>query len=449
MLTLKQLLAELDYLFDRKNIKELIEFFLTKVIDENTSVYQEVLKYNPYQLIKQIHLERPNEQYISFTFIYIPAQDYSLHAYKHIIDILEDLPPFVFEVSFNKKDFNEQHLISMIVFSNFLHMNMYTSMSDYKSVKRNTSNLYGSRMINIDLDVYNTKYEDYEDDEFYNAMMPCFKQIGIEPSIYMSSGHGKYISFILENNINFKAKGMKDLYQNVCKKIIELLAPFGADAKCSDPTHVFRVPGSINLKTNEEAFIISFDENKTISIGELATNLGIENTKVENKTSKAKTSSNKKKSTPKRKFTMPKSVAKSKYTRVNIQRDEDLQRLLELRNYDIVGFRNIFFHILAVNCFYIGLPEYEVLAYLHSLNNELINPYNAIESVVNYAKKNYDTYLIDENKAIKYTNLDIVKMLSITKEEQKEMQQLIDREEFKQRRCDSSIPFPLALSTKE
>ena len=88
MLTLKQLLSELDYLFDRKNIKELIEFFLTKVIDENTSVYQEVLKYNPYQLIKQIHLERPNEQYISFTFIYIPAQDYSLHAYKHIIDIL-------------------------------------------------------------------------------------------------------------------------------------------------------------------------------------------------------------------------------------------------------------------------------------------------------------------------------------------------------------------------
>lgn len=459
MSKLRQLLSKLDEVFKRKDKKELCDFFSNEIVEIDVPEYQELLKYNPYQYIEQIHLERLNEKYISFTFIYIPSQDYSIYGYKYIIDILEELPPFVFEVSINKKYFNEQHLISMIIFSNYLHLNMYTSMCDYKSVKRISSNLYGSRIINIDLDIYNTQYEDYEDEELYQEMLPYFKQIGIEPSIYINSGHGRYISFILENNINFNSFGMKDLYQKLCKKIIEVLAPFGADAKCSDPTHVFRVPGNINLKTNEEAYIISMDVDRKISLKQLACNLGLSNNssmvcddnslkignKVGNNTSKVgnenNISQNKFGKIKKQEYFMRKNIAKSKYSKVNIQRNEDLQRLLELRHYDIVGHRNIFFHILAINCFYLEMEENEVLTYLHSLNNELANPYNSIDIVVNYAKQNYDKYLENEEKAIKYTNVDIVEMLSITKEEQKEMQQLIDREEYKQRRCDSSIPF--------
>ena len=393
--------------------------------------YKEIIEYEPYKFIEQIHKARLSSQYISFTFIYCPWQDYTIYGYEDIIDILELQDPFVFETAIHKKDFNEQRLISMILFSNHLKMNMYTSMSDYKGVRRNSSNLYGSRMINIDLDVYNTIYENYEDDELLIEMQPYFDKVGIQPSVYINSGNGKYISFILDSNINLKLSSMKDLYQNVCKKMIDLLSPFGADKKCSDPTHVFRVPGSVNMKTNEQAYIVFLDESKTTNISMLAERLGIPKVKKEKKTLKKS----------KKKYTTSKTMAKSKYSKVNEQRHEDLLDLIEMRNYDIEGHRDLFFHIMSVNCFYMGMPEEEVYAVIDDLNNQLKNPLSTIKPIVKYAKENFDKYLEDETKAVKYTNKDIVALLDITPSEQKEMQQFIDEKEAQDRRRESKKPF--------
>ena len=406
-------------------------FFSTELVDTDAPEYKEIKKYEPYSFIEQIHKARLSSQYISFTFIYCPWQDYTIYGYKDIIDILELQDPFVFEVALHKKDFNEQRLISMILFSNHLKMNMYTSMSDYKGVRRNSSNLYGSRMINIDLNVYNTKYEDYEDDELLMEMQPYFDKVGIQPSVYINSGHGKYISFILDSNINLKLSSMKDLYQNVCKKLIDLLSPFGADKKCSDPTHVFRVPRSVNMKTNEQAYIVFLDESKTTNISMLAERLGIPKVKKEKKTFKKS----------KKKYTTSKTMAKSKYSKVNEQRHEDLLDLIEMRNYDIEGHRDLFFHIMSVNCFYMGMPEEEVYSIIDDLNNQLKNPLSTIKPIVKYAKENFDKYLEDETKAVKYTNKDIVALLDITPGEQKKMQQFIDKKEAQDRRRESKKPF--------
>lgn len=421
----------LEKIFESKNQKEMCNFFSTELVDMDAPEYKEIKEYEPYKFIEQIHKARLSSQYISFTFIYCPWQDYTIYGYKDIIDILELQDPFVFETAIHKKDFNEQRLISMILFSNHLKMNMYTSMSDYKCVRRNSSNLYGSRMINIDLDVYNTKYEDYEDDALLIEMQPYFDKVGIQPSVYINSGHGKYISFILDNNINLKLSSMKDLYQNVCKKLIDLLSPFGADKKCSDPTHVFRVPGSVNMKTNEQAYIVFLDESKTTNISMLAERLGIPKVKKEKKTLKKS----------KKKYTTSKTMAKSKYSKVNEQRHEDLLDLIEMRNYDIEGHRDLFFHIMAINCFYMGMPEEEVYSIIDDLNNQLKKPLSTIKPIVKYAKENYGKYLQDETKAVKYTNKDIVALLDITSNEQKEMQQFIDKKEAKYRRNESVKPF--------
>ena len=150
---LKKQLDKLDKIFKNKDKKEIAKFFSTELVDIEAPEYKSIKEYNPYSFIEQIHMARLNSQFISFTFIYNPWQDYSIYGYKDILDILQTQESFVFEVAIHKKDFNEQRLISMILFSNHLKMNMYTSMSDYKSVRRNSSNLYGSRVINIDLDV--------------------------------------------------------------------------------------------------------------------------------------------------------------------------------------------------------------------------------------------------------------------------------------------------------
>lgn len=428
---LNEQFKKLDLIFKNKNQKEMCNFFSTELVDMDAPEYKEIIEYEPYKFIEQIHKARLSSQYISFTFIYCPWQDYTIYGYEDIIDILELQDPFVFETAIHKKDFNEQRLISMILFSNHLKMNMYTSMSDYKGVRRNSSNLYGSRMINIDLDVYNTIYENYEDDELLIEMQPYFDKVGIQPSVYINSGNGKYISFILDSNINLKLSSMKDLYQNVCKKLIDLLSPFGADKKCSDPTHVFRVPGSLNMKTNEQAYIVFLDESKTTNISMLAEKLGIPKVKKEKKALKKS----------KKKYTTSKTMAKSKYSKVNEQRHEDLLDLIEMRNYDIEGHRDLFFHIMSVNCFYMGMPEEEVYAVIDDLNNQLKNPLSTIKPIVKYAKENFDKYLEDETKAVKYTNKDIVALLDITPSEQKEMQQFIDEKEAQDRRRESKKPF--------
>lgn len=428
---LNEQFKKLDLIFKNRNQKEMCNFFSTELVDIDAPEYKEIKEYEPYKFIEQIHKARLNSQYISFTFIYCPWQDYTIYGYEDIIDILEQQEPFVFEVAISKKDFNEQRLISMIIFSNQLKMNMYTSMSDYKGVRRNSSNLYGSRVINIDLDVYNTKYVDYENDELLIEMQPYFDKAGIQPSVYINSGHGKYISFILDSNINLKLSSMKDLYQNVCKKLIDLLSPFGADKKCSDPTHVFRVPGSLNMKTNEQAYIVFLDESKATNISMLAEKLGIPKVKKEKKTLKKS----------KKKYTTSRTMAKSKYSKVNEQRHEDLLDLIEMRNYDIEGHRDLFFHIMSVNCFYMGMSEEEVYAVIDDLNNQLKNPLSNIKPIVKYAKENFDKYLEDETKAVKYTNKDIVALLDITPSEQKEMQQFIDEKEVKYRRNSSSKSF--------
>ena len=112
-----------------------------------------------------------------------------------------------------------------------------------------------------------------------------------------------------------------------------------------------------------------------------------------------------------------------------------------MRNYDIEGHRDLFFHIMSVNCFYMGMSEEEVYAIIDELNNQLKNPLSTIKPIVKYAKENYDKYLEDETKAVKYTNKDIVALLDITPSEQKEMQQFIDEKEAKYRRNESVKPF--------
>ena len=163
----------------------------------------------------------------------------------------------------------------------------------------------------------------------------------------------------------------------------------------------------------------------------LAEKLGIPKVKKEKKTLKKS----------KKKYTTSRTMAKSKYSKVNEQRHEDLLDLIEMRNYDIEGHRDLFFHIMSINCFYMGMSKEEVYSIIEDLNNQLKNPLSTIKHIVKYAKENFDKYLEDETKAVKYTNKDIVALLDITSGEQKKMQQFIDKKEAQDRRRESKKPF--------
>ena len=417
----------LEYYFKMRNQHFLSEFFKRENIYDDELLADE----GCYTFFQEVHAHNLDYMFVNFTCIYVPPIDQDTYGIEDVMDILEERQKeetFVFEVSIPKCNVTERKIRSIVAFANHLGMSIYMSVADYLRVKRESDNLYGVSSIILDLDTYHSVYEYDSDSEIFQAMRPVIDRIGIEPHMYVNSGHGRYLVFSF-NNINLSVPSMRKLYQETVKKLIYQFKEFGADSKCSDITRVFRIPGNINPKTGERAYIIEHFENR-VTLSELAAAVGI---------CKGETVSDKKKKSRQRKFEMyyP-SLDKSRYTKVNVQRDEDFNTLLELRDYSIEGYRNILFHLMSVNCFYLGMDEDSVRDYLNEINRSLAAPYDSLDAVIRYAKHNHERYEEDYEGAVKYTNRRIVELLDITGEEQEHMKQLIGQKEADKRAEESN-----------
>ncbi len=415
-------LKTLDDYFEVRNPYLLSEFFKRENIYDDDLLADE----GCYAFFQEIHAHNLKSMLVNFTCIYVPPIDRDVYGAKDAMDILEEKQKedtFVFEILLPKGKVTERKLRSMVAFANHLGMSIYMSVADYVRMKRVSDNLYGVSSIVLDLDTYHSIYEYDTDEEMMQEMRPVIDRIGIEPNMYVNSGHGRYLVYSF-NNINLSVPEMRKLYQETVKKLIFQFKEFGADAKCSDITRVFRVPGNINPKTGEKAYVVEgFESRGTLS--ELAEAVGI---------CKGKTVFEKKNRSRQRKYEMYHlSLGKSRYTKVNMQRDDDFNTLLELRGYDMEGYRNILFHLMSVNCFYFGMDEDSVKDYLNEINRSLIAPYDSLDAVIRYAKSNHERYEDDYEGAVKYTNRTIVGLLDITEEEQKYMKQLIGQEEADKR----------------
>lgn len=415
-------LQTLDDFFKVRNPYLLSEFF------KRENIYDDDLLADKgcYTFFQEIHAHNLKSMLVNFTCIHVPPIDGDAYGAKDAMDILEEKQKeetFVFEVLIPKGNVTERKLRSMVAFANHLGMSIYMSVADYVRMKRVSDNLYGVSSIVLDLDTYHTIYGYDTDEEMMQEMRPVIDRIGIEPHMYVNSGHGRYLVYSF-NNINLSVPEMRKLYQETVKKLIYQFKEFGADAKCSDITRIFRIPGNVNPKTGEKAYIVEcFESRGTLS--ELASAVGI---------CKGKTVSEKKNRSRQRKYEMYyASLGKSRYTKVNMQRDDDFNTLLELRGYDMEGYRNILFHLMSVNCFYLGMDEASVRDYLNEINRSLIAPYDSLDAVIRYAKSNYERYEEGYEGAVKYTNRTIVGLLNITAEEQKHMKQLIGQEEADKR----------------
>lgn len=412
----------LDVYFESKQHKRIADFFRTETICDEELLPGE----DCYTFFQEVHAYNVESSFVNFTFIYVPPIDKNMYGIEDVLDILEEKQKeetFVLEISMQKTEVTEIRLGTMVAFANHLGMSMYMSVADYKWVKRTTDYLFGVSSIILDLDTYNTIHEYDTDEEMFKEMMPVFDRIGMEPNMYINSGHGRYLVFSF-NNVNLSIPEMQKLYKETVKKLFFHFKEFGADNKCSDITRIFRVPGNINPKTGNTAYMIECFGHRT-TISKLADAVGI---------CKGKSVSEKKKKNKNRTFHMYyKPIGNSRYTKVNEQRDEDFHTLLELRKYDMEGHRNILFHLMAVNCFYLGMDEQTVKNYLDEVNGMLFSPYDGLDAVIRYAKRNYETYEDDYEGAIKYKNRTIVDLLDITEEEQKHMKQLISQKEADKR----------------
>lgn len=365
-----------------------------------------------FEYVSTLHNTCPDNQYICLFFFNTPSIAETTYGYKDCSDIFEDfaeqsVTPYT--LCYLKKDLTAEKLAILIHNANFLGLNTHISISAFYRPRRITDYLYCTSAIMIDLDYYKTEYEDIDNDrDFCQELQPFIDKLGYEPTAIVSSGHGYYLYFRLDKNINLKSSSMRRLYQTTVQKMIKIFEPIGADPACSDLTRVFKVPSSINFKTGNQVTICRFNPDITINLSALADSLGIHTVEQNNRTA----------------FQKYHKGAKSRYTNANRQRMEDYEHLLALRNYDLPHMRDLFFLYVSINCYNMNMPCEEVLAYCSNLNSRLHEPLPdmELERTISYLNNQ-----LDENGIckVKYKNNHIVEALHISDREQESMHQLI------------------------
>jgi hypothetical protein len=324
----------------------------------------------------------------------------------------------------------------------FIGKDKYFSLNSFYRPSRKSEDVRHIRALYVDIDCYKVGLEPHEvayklQNEYFEKKIPT-------PNVITFTGRGINCIWWIEH----APKGATKSWKRMNSYLYEQLKPLGADSSSVDLSRVFRIPGSINSKSNQkvQAFIRKRDKYR---LGELLEQYAPWNKEKREKQEKKVV---KKKWTFRRKFTL-KTLAQA--------RIKDLETLQHLRNQNGVvdGYREVACFLYYYNKLCLMLNEdrknedreneerafQDVLEY----NKRFIKPLDEkeLQSIRKYteekAKEWKIAYNLKEFKLRKdgeinlhgliFSNKRLIELLDITEDEQKFMLTIIGEEEKKRR----------------
>lgn len=330
-----------------------------------------------------------------------------------------------------------------------LNENTYMTINSFKNHNRLTSNVYSLNALWADIDYYNIpKYRNCSYIQMVEIISKNKLIKKIPPSFYVFSGNGIYLIWLIENAHN----SCINIWKALMKRINEELEKYGADQNAIDVTRVLRLSGSKNTKTNKKAFIIRdcfSEEFKRYTIAELTEKVlpPLPYTKEEWKNLK-----DKKRKTKKDKESC-KVVKALNIHHLNFSRMKDIQKLIEIRNGDCKGTREVMLFLYRYwgNCFW-GDNEraLEEIVRLNQLFTQPLSEYNVVETTARaeeasfiWEKKLEEYWNLKYKPSVRtffektgcyvYSNKKLIEILKITKEEMKSLETIIDTAEKNRR----------------
>lgn len=249
--------------------------------------------------------------------------------------------------------------------------NIFMTLNTIKKWRRRKSNVCTLNAFIIDLDYY--KYGKTKAQVLYQ--LPKFlDDVNIrKPTVVVDSGNGLYLIWkIEERNVNNQV--MTRLYEKITKALQAKLAPLGADPQACDVLHLFRMPGTLNTKggKRKEVYVESLDESKIYDLEYFATEV-LEELPARRQKSAQTPKDGQKKASIQRLF--------NPYT-LAVARAKDLERLAQMREYEMDGYRHSFLHIYAVQLTQAGAEDYEKkLADMNALLTRPIGE-NEVKSII-------------------------------------------------------------------
>lgn len=300
--------------------------------------------------------------------------------------------------------------------------NIYVTYNTSKKWNRRKSNVCAISALVIDIDYYKSEYKKWQ----VLNLLPtiCDDENIFYPTSVIDSGNGLYFIWKLEEQI-VNNQVMVQLYEKITKTLQAKLAFIGADAKACDILHLFRMPGTINTKNNQrkEVFVEYLNPEAIFELQDFTNEVLEELPQAWQK--RAKTPKNGPTRASVKKLFNPYSLAK---TRVS-----DLERLAQMRDFNMDGCRHNFLHIYAVQLTQAKHENFEQK--LNEMNDLLTNPAKAndvkaiIKTLQDKAKNGGNLYA----SSYLYKNETIVSHLDINEIEQQAMRTIIDADEYKKR----------------
>lgn len=315
----------------------------------------------------------------------------------------------------------------------YIGQNIFSKHGSY--TKDNVSHL---NAVYVDLDYYKIRKMKPEVMTSYLKLLVFNKDIAIpEPSLYISSGRGLYLIWLLDFQHKKDDFENEKYWSNVEERLVNQFKDYGADMAVKDTTRILRLPGSINSKTGEVVKVIAgdLDNPKRYSLGEIYKALKqIEEQKEALKSDKPSEEDKPKTASTKKGEGFGLSVGNMH--RMFLNRIHDLEQVVEYRRIngcngiEETGWRDklLFLHCLH-NCYAGNTVDYAINKALE-LNQKLSVPLKerkltSKKTTLTKAKnayfrsiKNSKSYRVQNDGVYRYTTDKIIEMIELTEEEQ-------------------------------
>lgn len=304
----------------------------------------------------------------------------------------------------------------------------YTPNTFNSPRKRIKENLWQLHRLYIDIDYVEGKRA-IDQFEVVGAVEKLVKDKKIpEPTEYINSGRGIHVYWDIEHChimlLDLWDKLEKYIYSQL-KEIEKEIDNVEIDVRATDATRLLRLPGTINSKNNSKCYSMLKRDKNIYNIFDLK--------KAYIKPKKAY-----KKQEGKIRYLPTKNL----YT-LNKSRIEDFKTIVELRNYDVDGYRNslIMFYSYHYRLIY-DVTVNELIEEVKTFNNSFKKPYNArqLVSVCRSINKTVKHFREDNTKGYKFTNKYIIDSLNLTEEEQRKLKTIISTEEKYRRNNERRTP---------
>lgn len=311
--------------------------------------------------------------------------------------------------------------------------NIFMTLNTTKKWNRRKANICTLNAFVIDLDYY--KFGKTKAQVLYQLPVLLKDENIFQPTAIIDSGHGLYLIWkIEERNVNNQV--MARLYEKITKALQVKLAPLGADPQACDVLHLFRMPGTVNTKggKRKEVYVEQLDETKMYDLECFAAEV-LEELPERRQKSVQTPKDGQKPASIKRLFN-PFTLA--------VARAKDLERLAQLRDFEMDGHRHTFLNIYATYLTQAGFEDYEMK--LSDMNALLTRPIGETEvkAIIKNLRQKAEAGLKaikPDDKAVEkvkkcsyaYKTVKIIEELAITEDEQKSMRTLFHGDERRKR----------------